>query len=77
MKFVSTFNGFLINELFAPKDEIKEILEDYLLELIDESLIESNISIYGYVTDQQLEEGDFSSSSSKMQKGVCQYMIII
>lgn len=69
MKFITKFNSFLINELFIPAEEIKELLEDYLLELIDENIIESSIKLGSYVSAQELEEGGIRSSSSNMTKG--------
>lgn len=68
MKFITKFGSFLINELFKPTEEVKEHLEDYLLEIIDESMIESSIRIDGYVNPEFLDNQNFSTYSG-IQKG--------
>jgi len=61
MKHLSKFTLFSINEGFTNKDEIKEILEDYLLELIDEGYENSKINLTSYVSPedfQRLKNGE-------------------
>lgn len=71
MKHINHFNQFLIKESFTPTEEIKELLEDYLLDYIDESLDTSNIKLDGYVPEDEIElvGNDTFSSSSSMTKG--------
>jgi hypothetical protein len=66
MKHINHFNQFLIKESFADKEEIKELLEDYLLDYIDESLDSSHIQLDAYVSEDEIggiETGTFYSSS--------------
>jgi len=75
MKHLSKFTLFSINEGFTNKDEIKEILEDYLLELIDEGYDNSKINLTSYVDSedfQRLKNGEELRSldtSSEMTQG--------
>ena len=75
MKHLSKFTLFSINEGFTNKDEIKEILEDYLLELMDEGYDNSKIELSSYVSQedfQRLKNGEeiqALSTSSHMSKG--------
>lgn len=66
MKHINHFNQFLIKESFTDKEEIKELLEDYLLDYIDESLDSSHIKLDTYVSEDEIgriETGTFYSSS--------------
>ena len=71
MKHINHFNQFLIKESFTPTEDIKELLEDYLLDYIDESLISSDLKLRGYVSEDEIElvGNDTFSSSSEMSKG--------
>ena len=71
MKHINHFNQFLIKESFTSTEEIKELLEDYLLDYIDESLISSDLKLNGYVPEDEIElvGNDTFSSSSEMSKG--------
>ena len=71
MKHINHFNQFLIKESFTPIEDIKELLEDYLLDYIDESLISSDLKLHGYVSEDEIElvGNDTFSSSSEMSKG--------
>lgn len=55
MKHINHFNQFIIKESLAIKEDIKEILEDYLLDYIDESLVSSTIRLDGYVPEDEIE----------------------
>jgi hypothetical protein len=83
MKHLSKFTLFSINEGFTNKDEIKEILEDYLLELIDEGYENSKINLTSYVDPedfQRLKNGEelqALSTSSYMSQGSVPFYIYV
>ena len=71
MKHINHFNQFLIKESFTSNEDIKELIEDYFLDYIDESLDESNIKLDGYVPEDEIElvGNDTFSYSSRISKG--------
>jgi len=72
MNHVSLFNQFLIKEAFVKKDDIKELLEDYFLEYIDESFENSVIRLDGYISEDDIKKigtNEIFSITSEMSEG--------